>query len=51
VPTARPRAEEVAAAPERAATFAQAVELLLREPARPTPELRPVGAVRLQAVA
>lgn len=33
VPTPATRAEEVAAAPERAATFAQAVDLLLRRPA------------------
>jgi HAD superfamily hydrolase (TIGR01662 family) len=51
VPTAATRPEEVAAAPERAASFAQAVELLLREPARPAVELRPVGGARLQAVA
>jgi HAD superfamily hydrolase (TIGR01662 family) len=51
VPTAATRREEVTAAPERAASFARAVELLLREPARPAVELRPVGGGRLQAVA
>jgi HAD superfamily hydrolase (TIGR01662 family) len=58
VPTAATRPKEVAAAPERAAGFAAAVDLLLRAaPARePAPVLRPVGprsspARRLDAVA
>jgi histidinol-phosphate phosphatase family protein len=51
VPTAATRPEEIAAAPERATSLASAVELLLREPAPPPAELRPVGPARLQAVA
>jgi beta-phosphoglucomutase-like phosphatase (HAD superfamily) len=45
VPTAATRREEVAAAPERATTFAAAVDLLLRAASRPQPApvLRPVG--------
>ncbi|MDX6728193.1 MAG: hypothetical protein QOK49_2998 [Baekduia sp.] len=45
VPTAATRREEVAAAPERATTFAAAVDLLLRAASRPqpAPDLRPVG--------
>jgi HAD superfamily hydrolase (TIGR01662 family) len=46
VPTAVTRAEEIAAAPERAATFAEAVELLLGAPgdeAAATPALAPRG--------
>jgi HAD superfamily hydrolase (TIGR01662 family) len=53
VPTAATRPEEIAAAPERAESFAAAVDLLLREPvAAPVPALEPVGpSRRLDAVA
>jgi HAD superfamily hydrolase (TIGR01662 family) len=53
VPTPVTRAEEITAAPERAATFGDAVDLLLREPsAGPPPELRAVGGrARLEVVA
>jgi beta-phosphoglucomutase-like phosphatase (HAD superfamily) len=43
VPTAATRPEEVAAAAERAATFAEAVDRLLREAPAPEPVLRRVG--------
>jgi HAD superfamily hydrolase (TIGR01662 family) len=53
VPTPATLAPEIATAPERAATFAEAVELLLREPSiGAAPVLRPVGGrPRREAVA
>jgi hypothetical protein len=45
VPTPATRASEIAAAPERAVSFAAAVDLLLRAPATPPlPEPRAAGA-------
>jgi HAD superfamily hydrolase (TIGR01662 family) len=53
VPTVATRPEEIAAAPERAESFAAAVDLLLRGPAAaPVPALEPVGpSRRLEAAA